>query len=284
MHRSTTGSPTLAVSPVGRPGTLILPVWGQAMRILHVTPFYEPCWAYGGMARASAALCRALVARGHEVTVTTALLEEGVPPRRTEDGVRVLRFPGPRALARRLFPLARGLRSLPPGGAALLRRRPPAGSSERPRRDGLARARIRGPALAPRAGGDLPPPRAAPAREVSLRPAARRPHRERRASARGRERERGPGPAAPGPRHPQRCRGCRPGARERRAGDSAPPPVRGERQAPEARPRPAATPCPHFPRPISRWWGRRVPPSGVSSPLSGAGSRFGACSRGIPWP
>jgi glycosyltransferase involved in cell wall biosynthesis len=78
------------------------------MRILHVTPFYEPFWAYGGMARASAALCRALVARGHEVTVTTALLEEGVPLHRTEGGVRVLRFPGPRGLARRLFPLARG--------------------------------------------------------------------------------------------------------------------------------------------------------------------------------
>jgi glycosyltransferase involved in cell wall biosynthesis len=78
------------------------------MRILHVTPFYEPFWAYGGMARASAALCRALAARGHNVTVATALLEEGVPLPGTEGGVRVLRFPGPRALARRLFPLARG--------------------------------------------------------------------------------------------------------------------------------------------------------------------------------
>lgn len=74
-----------------------------------MTPFYEPFWAYGGMARASAALCRALVARGHDVTVTTALLGEGVPLQGAEGGVRVLRFPGPRALARLLFPLARGL-------------------------------------------------------------------------------------------------------------------------------------------------------------------------------
>jgi glycosyltransferase involved in cell wall biosynthesis len=78
------------------------------MRILHVTPFYEPFWAYGGMARASAALCRALAARGHDVTVATALLEDGAPRQGTEGGVRVLRFPGPRALARRLFPVARG--------------------------------------------------------------------------------------------------------------------------------------------------------------------------------
>ena len=39
-----------------------------------MTPFYEPAWAYGGMVRASAALCRALAGRGHQVTVATALL------------------------------------------------------------------------------------------------------------------------------------------------------------------------------------------------------------------
>ena len=79
------------------------------MRILHVTPFYEPFWAYGGMARSSSALCRALVARGHEVTVATALLGEGVPREAVEGGVRVLRFPGPGLPARFLFPLAWGL-------------------------------------------------------------------------------------------------------------------------------------------------------------------------------
>ncbi len=68
----------------------------SSMRILHVTPFYEPFWAYGGMARASAALCRALVARGHDVTAATALLGEGVPLRGRRRRCRVRRFPGPR--------------------------------------------------------------------------------------------------------------------------------------------------------------------------------------------
>ncbi len=79
------------------------------MRILHVTPFFEPFWAYGGMARASSALCRALAARGHDVTVATALLGEGGSLEAVEGGVRVRRFPGPKALARALFPVARGL-------------------------------------------------------------------------------------------------------------------------------------------------------------------------------
>lgn len=78
------------------------------MRILHVTPFYEPFWAYGGMARSSAALCRALVARGHEVTVATAQLEDHAPQEAVEGGVRVRRFSGPKLPARFLFPLARG--------------------------------------------------------------------------------------------------------------------------------------------------------------------------------
>jgi D-inositol-3-phosphate glycosyltransferase len=82
----------------------------DTMRILHVTPFYEPFWAYGGMARSSSALCRALVARGHEVTVATALLGEGAPRDAVEGGVRVRRFPGPKAPARFLFPIAWGLR------------------------------------------------------------------------------------------------------------------------------------------------------------------------------
>lgn len=88
----------------------MLPRGPGTMRILHVTPFYEPFWAYGGMARSSAALCRALVARGHEVTVATALLGEGAAREAVEGGVRVVRFPGPRAAARFLFPLAWGLR------------------------------------------------------------------------------------------------------------------------------------------------------------------------------
>jgi glycosyltransferase involved in cell wall biosynthesis len=77
------------------------------LRILHVTPFYEPAWAYGGMVRASAALCRTLARRGHEVTVATALLAAGLPPDETLGGVRVRRFPA--RLKRFLVPWAPGL-------------------------------------------------------------------------------------------------------------------------------------------------------------------------------
>ena len=80
------------------------------MKILHVTPFYEPFWAYGGMARGSAGLCRALVRRGHEVRVATALLEAGAPLEESVGGVAVRRFSGPALLRRWLIPWARGLR------------------------------------------------------------------------------------------------------------------------------------------------------------------------------
>ncbi len=80
------------------------------MKLLHVTPFYEPYWAYGGMVGCSSALCRALALRGHEVTVATALLDPGPPLDETLGGVRVRRFAGPRVLARLLTPWARGLR------------------------------------------------------------------------------------------------------------------------------------------------------------------------------
>jgi glycosyltransferase involved in cell wall biosynthesis len=79
------------------------------MRILHVTPFYEPASGYGGMARCSAALCRALAARGHDVTVATALLDPRQPEREALGGVEVRRFPGPAIFARYLVPWGRGL-------------------------------------------------------------------------------------------------------------------------------------------------------------------------------
>ena len=63
------------------------------MRILHVTPFYEPAWGYGGMARAAAGLCRGLARGGHQVTVVTALLDEAHPREERADGVRVCRLP-----------------------------------------------------------------------------------------------------------------------------------------------------------------------------------------------
>lgn len=74
------------------------------MRILHVTPFYEPAWAFGGIARASSALCRALAERGHDVHVVTARLDPGHAREELLGGVRVLRLPVPRPLGRLLIP------------------------------------------------------------------------------------------------------------------------------------------------------------------------------------
>jgi len=63
------------------------------------------------MARSSAALCRALARRGHEVTVTTAWLDPDSAREEGRDGVRVLRFAGPDFLKARLVPWASGLRA-----------------------------------------------------------------------------------------------------------------------------------------------------------------------------
>jgi glycosyltransferase involved in cell wall biosynthesis len=41
------------------------------LRILHVVPYYEHAWAYGGIPRAATALTRGLARRGHHVTVYT---------------------------------------------------------------------------------------------------------------------------------------------------------------------------------------------------------------------
>src|ERR1017187_1168398 len=41
------------------------------LRILHMTPFYEPAIQYGGPVRSVAALCKGLVNLGAEVTVFT---------------------------------------------------------------------------------------------------------------------------------------------------------------------------------------------------------------------
>jgi glycosyltransferase involved in cell wall biosynthesis len=61
------------------------------------------------MARCSAALCRSLARRGHEVTVVTAQLSASDPLEERLDEVRVRRFAGPAFLARRLVPWGRGL-------------------------------------------------------------------------------------------------------------------------------------------------------------------------------
>jgi hypothetical protein len=41
------------------------------LKILYVIPYYEPAFVYGGPARSAPALCRSLVAAGHEVTAFT---------------------------------------------------------------------------------------------------------------------------------------------------------------------------------------------------------------------
>lgn len=68
------------------------------MNILHLTPYYAPAYAFGGVTRAVEGMARTLVARGHSVTVLTtdALSQKG---RYTgardavQDGVRVVRVP-----------------------------------------------------------------------------------------------------------------------------------------------------------------------------------------------
>jgi glycosyltransferase involved in cell wall biosynthesis len=42
-----------------------------ALRILHVVPYYEHAWAYGGIPRLATTMTRALSRRGHHVTVCT---------------------------------------------------------------------------------------------------------------------------------------------------------------------------------------------------------------------
>lgn len=49
------------------------------MKILHVTPAYEPAWHYGGVVRSVSQYCRGLASLGHEVTVFTS--EVGVTNR-----------------------------------------------------------------------------------------------------------------------------------------------------------------------------------------------------------
>jgi len=41
------------------------------MRVLHVTPYYEDAWAYGGIPRVVGRVCRGLAQRRHEVVVCT---------------------------------------------------------------------------------------------------------------------------------------------------------------------------------------------------------------------
>ena len=67
------------------------------MRVLQVTSYFAPAWAYGGPPRVMTDFAVGLVARGHEVTVfTTDVLDAEArarPLRESLDGVAVERFP-----------------------------------------------------------------------------------------------------------------------------------------------------------------------------------------------
>src|SRR5687767_12276748 len=66
------------------------------LRLLHITPYYSPAFAYGGTIRAAYELCKRLAGRGHEVTVyTTDALDakhRATPSEEVIDGVKVRRF------------------------------------------------------------------------------------------------------------------------------------------------------------------------------------------------
>jgi glycosyltransferase involved in cell wall biosynthesis len=81
-----------------------------ALRILHVAPYFEQAWAYGGIPRVVSAQAHALAAAGHHVTVATTDARDAksrvalapgktttgwsAPRRgRTADGIEVLVFP-----------------------------------------------------------------------------------------------------------------------------------------------------------------------------------------------
>jgi len=67
------------------------------MKLLHVVPTYAPAWKHGGPIRSVHGLCKALAARGHQVTVFTTDVDTGgaVPTGEAVelDGVEVWYFP-----------------------------------------------------------------------------------------------------------------------------------------------------------------------------------------------
>lgn len=68
------------------------------MNILHVTPYYAPAYAFGGVARAVEGMAKAVLARGHNVTIlTTDAFSQTTRYQHHEDelldGIRVIRLP-----------------------------------------------------------------------------------------------------------------------------------------------------------------------------------------------
>jgi glycosyltransferase involved in cell wall biosynthesis len=69
----------------------------SALRILHVAPYYEQAWAYGGIPRLTTTMTRALAERGHHVEVCTTdacdALSRARPSASESRGVHVHTFP-----------------------------------------------------------------------------------------------------------------------------------------------------------------------------------------------
>ena len=67
------------------------------LRILHVVPYYEQAWAYGGIPRLATTMTRALARRGHHVTVCTTDVRDSrtraSSPAQNPHGVDVRVFP-----------------------------------------------------------------------------------------------------------------------------------------------------------------------------------------------
>jgi glycosyltransferase involved in cell wall biosynthesis len=66
------------------------------MRILHLTPYFYPAWAYGGTCRAAWELARASARLGHEVIAFTTdaldVTRRATPETETVEGVNIRRF------------------------------------------------------------------------------------------------------------------------------------------------------------------------------------------------
>lgn len=77
------------------------------LRVLHVAPFFEPPYGFGGMARAAVQLVDACARIGHAITVVTAQFGSEPAIETRPSGVIVRRFPSPGWANRRLFPLGR---------------------------------------------------------------------------------------------------------------------------------------------------------------------------------
>lgn len=96
-------------------------VAATAMILLHVTPYFAPAWAFGGVCRAVTDLARAQAAAGHTViAITTDAHTRGsrVPVGAdVVDGVRVIRVPNRSIVARARFNL-----STPVGFRTIVRR------------------------------------------------------------------------------------------------------------------------------------------------------------------